>query len=84
MADLELLRGSSGEAFIVIDGTRRALKGLPVPRTLTSAEVERYPVGPPIDLGRSVVPRGASVAGASGLTGKFARIMRGAKRRLRG
>lgn len=82
--ELEILRGPSGDPFVLIDGTRRVLKGLPVPRTLTSAEVERHPMGPALDLGRAVVAR-SSPGGADGarVRGEVRRVLRGVKRRLR-
>ncbi|MCU1354162.1 MAG: glycosyl transferase family 2 [Acidimicrobiales bacterium] len=81
---MDVLVSPDGYPFVIVGGKRLPLKGLPVPRPATAAELDRFPEGKTLDVGRANVARsrvGASSAGTD-LASQVKRVARGVKRRL--
>ncbi len=54
---VEVLEGRTGPPFVVIGGSRHALRSLPVPFPVDEAGATRLPEGPPLDVLRAIAPR---------------------------
>jgi hypothetical protein len=58
-APIEILEGSAGLPFLVLDGRRSAVRGLPLPHPIDQVRVDKLTDGPDLDLARAIIPRRA-------------------------
>ncbi len=68
---VEVLEGRRGQPFVVVDGHRLPVIGLPLPHPIEHSRLDGLPEGPRLDLPAAVQSRRANAAGAwlSALTG---------------
>jgi hypothetical protein len=61
-APLEVLEGSAGQPFVVLDGRTLPVHGLPLPHPVDQVRVDALAAGPDLDLAEAVMPRRANEA----------------------
>jgi hypothetical protein len=54
---VEIVEGPSGAPFVIVGGQRLPVRGLPMTHPVGNAELDLFPIGKPIDLVASHVPR---------------------------
>jgi len=54
---VEVVEGPSGAPFVIVGGQRLPIRGLPMTHPVGNAELDLFPIGKPVDLVASHVPR---------------------------
>jgi hypothetical protein len=87
---VEVLAIAKEPPFVVVGGSRRPIRGLPLPRTVDSADLEKIPEGPQLDVAAANISRtryqqavASRGRGRDDVFDRGARVTRGVARKAR-